>query len=74
VAVEFDLWTELERPDGNVRTGSPRSLTLEAGATLTIRGRQRIRAQAPAGTYSLRGLVGTFPSADESDSFIFLKE
>lgn len=74
VAVEFDLWTELERPDGNVRTGSRRSLTLEAGATLTLRGRQRIRAQAPAGTYSLRGLVGIFPSADDSDSFTFLKE
>jgi hypothetical protein len=74
VAVDFDLWTELELPGGGMRTSSPRSLTLDAGATLTLRARQRIPAQAPPGTYSLRGLVGAFPSADDLDSFTFLKE
>jgi hypothetical protein len=74
VAVDFDLWTELEILGGGLRTGSPRALTLEAGASLTVRSRQRIPAGAPAGTYTLRGLVGTFPTADDSDSFTFVKE
>jgi len=74
VAVDFNFWTELVRPDGGLRTGSPRSLTLEAGASLILKGRQRIPAGAPPGTYTLRGLVGTFPTADDSDSFTFVKE
>jgi FG-GAP repeat len=72
-AVEFDFWTELQSPDGGLRTSSPRSLTLGAGANLTLNARQRIRAQAPPGTYTLRGLVGTFPSAVDSDTFTFVK-
>lgn len=74
VAVDFELWTELERPDGRVRIGSPRSLTLEGGASLRLRGKQRIRAQAPPGTYTLRGLVGNFRTADDFDTFTFVKE
>jgi hypothetical protein len=73
VAVEFDLWTELERPGGGLKTSSPRSLTVEAGGTLNFRARQRIPAQAPSGTYTLRGLVGSFPAADDADTFTFVK-
>jgi hypothetical protein len=73
-AVDFDLWTELEQPDGSVRTSPPRSLTLEAGATLTRTARQRIGAQAPPGTYTLRGVVGVFPAAEDMDGFTFVKE
>ncbi len=69
-----DFWTELERPDGGLRTSSPRSLTLDAGATLIRTARQPIPAGAPSGTYTLRGLVGTFPAAEDSDTFTFMKE
>jgi hypothetical protein len=73
-AVEFDFWTELERPGGGLKTSSPRSLTVGAGGTLTFRARQRIPAQAPSGTYTLRGLVGGFPATDDADTFTFVKE
>lgn len=72
-AVDFDLWMELERPGGGMRTTSPRSLTVEAGQTLDLRVRQRIPAQSPPGTYTVRALVGTFPAADDVDTFTFLK-
>jgi hypothetical protein len=71
--VAFDFWTELQSPDGGLRTSPPRSLTLDGGASLTLNTRQRIRAQASPGTYTLRGLVGTFPSAVDSDTFTFVK-
>jgi len=74
VAVDFDLWTELEVPGGGLRTGSPWALTLDAGASLTVRLQRRIPPGAPPGTYTLRCLVGTFPTADDSDSFTFVKE
>jgi hypothetical protein len=74
VAVGFDLWTELERPDGRVRTSSPLHLTLDAGATLTRTVQRRISADAPPGGYTLRGLVGAFPIADDVDAFTFVKE
>jgi hypothetical protein len=73
-AVDFDFWTELERPGGGLKTSSPRSLTVEAGRTLTLRARQRIPARAPSGTYTLRALVGGFPASDDADTFTFVKE
>jgi hypothetical protein len=72
--VDFDLWIELEAPSGATRTSRPRSLTLEAGATLALRGRQQIRGTAPPGIYTLRGLVGTFPVSNDSDTFTFVKQ
>jgi hypothetical protein len=73
ISVDFDFWTELERPGGGVRTGSPLSLTLGADQTLILSRAQRIPAKAPPGTYTLRGLVGTFPLADDADAFTFTK-
>jgi hypothetical protein len=73
VAVDVDFWTELEAPGGGLRASRPRSLTVGAGATLMLRTRQRIPAQARPGTYSLRGFVGTFPAVDDSDAFTFVK-
>ena len=72
-AVDFDLWTELERP-GGVRTRSPRSLSVAAGRTVTLALRVRVAGGEPAGTYTLRGLVGTFPVAEDSDTFTFVKQ
>jgi hypothetical protein len=75
MAVAFDLWARLERPDGKIRTSPPRPMSLEPGETLTRSGRLRIPAQSPSGTYRLHGLVGsTFPTADDSDGFTFMKE
>jgi FG-GAP repeat len=72
-SVEFDLWTELDRPDGGTRQGRPKTLTVGAGETVSFQLRQRIPGQAPAGTYTLRGLVGTFPTAEDVDTFRFVK-
>ncbi len=74
VAIDFDFWTELEVPGGGLRTSSPQPLTLEGGASLTFKAHRRIRAQAPPGTYTLRGLAGAFPVADDSDTFTFVKQ
>ncbi len=73
VSVEFDLWKELEPPGGGVLTSSPRSMSLGPGQSLTLRARQRIPPEAPPGTYALRGLVGAFPVAEDSDTFTFRK-
>ena len=71
---DFDLWTVLERPDGRTSTSSPLNLTVDAGATLTRALQRRIPASAPAGSYTLRGLVGAFPTAEDVDAFTFVKE
>jgi hypothetical protein len=73
-AIDFDLWTELAGPGGSIRSSSPRRLTLDATASLTRELRLRIPGVAPPGTYTLRALVGTFPAADDSDSFTFVKD
>lgn len=70
----FDLWTVLERPDGGTRTGLPRTLALDAGASLIRTLRQPIRSGAQSGTYTLRALVGDFPVPVDSDAFTFVKE
>jgi hypothetical protein len=71
--VTFDLWTELTPPAGSVRRSQPRGLTVGGGATLVRRARARISAGSPAGTYSLRVVVGTFPVEQDSDAFTFQK-
>ena len=74
MAVTVDSWLQLERPNGQIKTGSPRSFTLEAGQTVNRQASLRIGGQAPVGTYTIRGFVGTFPVPEDRDSFTFVKE
>ncbi len=72
-AQSFDAWIEIDGP-GLSRTFGPRAITLDGGrrfgATLT----QAIPGGAMAGLYTHSASVGTFPTADDSDSFTFEKE
>jgi hypothetical protein len=72
--VTLDEWIDLERPDGRIRAGTPRTVVLGPGETLTLAARIRIPARAPTGTYTVHAQVGDFPTAKDSDTFTFVKE
>ena len=73
-AVTVDVWMQVEAPGGAVRTSAPRSVTLPAGQTMARAGQLPVPGGAPAGTYQLRGFVGAFPTAEDQDSFTFVKD
>ncbi len=67
-------WIDQIRPTGQVRTKGPFSVTIDAGDTFTRDFAYRLRGNAPAGTYTLTGNVGTHPSTVlDSDSIPFEK-
>jgi hypothetical protein len=68
-----DLWIEIEDPQGGIFSPGPSMVTIGANATTTLSRRQRVPSGLSAGVYTLRGLIGTFPIADASDSFTWEK-
>jgi hypothetical protein len=72
VTKTFDLWltTAGSGPD---RTRGPFTRMLAPGASLSRTLRMTIPGGAPAGSYTQTGSIGTFPTADVSDSFAFEK-
>ena len=73
VPQSLDFWREIESPGGGSHELAPRALTLAASSSLTRTLSQRIPGSAPAGVYSLTGLVGTYPVSEATDSFSFEK-
>jgi len=69
---DIDIWITIDGP-GVSRIVGPVSRTVPPGGGLARTFVQKIPAGAPAGTYSLTGSVGTYPVADQSDSFPFEK-
>ncbi|WP_457653304.1 choice-of-anchor B family protein [Rhodocaloribacter sp.] len=72
VSQTVDLWLVIDGP-GVSRTFGPVTKTLAAGGSLTRTMTQNIPAGAPAGSYTLTGNIGSFPTAEASDSFPFEK-
>lgn len=76
-AVNFDVWTDVLLPNGNVygpillRNG----MTLPPGGTITRTMSQSVPANAPAGGYEFRMHMGLYPGqVYAEDSFDFTKE
>ncbi len=72
VAQTVDLWLVIDGP-GISRTFGPVTKTLAPGGSLTRTMTQNIPGGAPAGSYTLTGNIGSFPIAEDSDSFPFEK-
>jgi hypothetical protein len=68
----IDVWVTLTGPDTS-RIVERFSRTLAPGDSLHRTFRQRVRGSALAGTYSVTGNAGTFPTVEVSDSFTFEK-
>ena len=67
-----NIWIDLDGPGLN-RTLGPLSRMLAPGDTLRRSLNQNIPGNAPDGTYTLTGNVGTFPTPDAGDGFNFEK-
>ena len=72
-AQTVDIWLVIDGPGGVNRTVVQITKTLPAGADILRTLSQTIPGGAPAGDYTFTGNVGTFPTADASDSFPFSK-
>ena len=72
VSQTVDIWLVIDGP-GITRTLGPVTKTLAAGGSLSRTMTQSIPAGAPAGSYTLTGSIGSFPTAEASDSFPFEK-
>ena len=75
--MQFDFWTEADLPSGS--TVSPiflrSGLNLAPGGGITRTLSQNVPASAPAGQYTFRGIVGTYPDVIISTSiFTFDKD
>ncbi|MEM1056527.1 MAG: T9SS type A sorting domain-containing protein [Bacteroidota bacterium] len=70
-----EIWTEALLPDGSVvgPLFRPRTVTAPAGGRAKVQARQRVPAEAPAGTYTYRAYIGTFPTPTATASFTFEK-
>ena len=68
----IDVWVTLTGPDTS-RIIERFSRTLDPGDSLHRTFRQRVRGTTLAGTYSVTGNAGTFPTVEVSDSFTFEK-
>jgi hypothetical protein len=72
----LQAWIKVQQPNGNWYGPllGPLSLTLPANQSATRRRTQLVPGSAPAGRYTYRGWVGTYPNAPlDSSSFIFTK-
>ncbi len=67
-----DIWVTLSGP-GITFTKGPIPITVAAGGAFGATIAQNVPAGAAAGTYTQSGSIGTFPIADQSDSFTFEK-
>jgi hypothetical protein len=68
----IDVWVTLTGP-GTSRVVERFSRTLAPGDSVHRTFRQRVPGSTLAGTYSITGNAGTFPTAEVSDSFTFEK-
>ncbi len=71
--VAFDFWLDIDGP-GVDRTNGPHSHTIAANASHMGTPINTVPGGAPAGEYTYTCNVGTFPTADASDSFTFTKD
>ena len=46
----------------------PKTVTAPAGGRAKVQARQRVPAEAPAGTYTYRAHIGTFPTPTATDA------
>src|SRR5690606_13835077 len=70
----FQAWTAATGPANRPLVYGPITITLPPGASRTREIRQRVPANAPAGTYTYHVRLGTFPSVSTSASFPCEKE
>ena len=68
----FNIWLDIDGP-GVGRTRGPFTRTLAAGASLMRTVNQNVPGGVPAGDFVHTCSVGTFPTADDSDSFTWTK-
>jgi len=70
----FDAWIEISNQDEDVRLlRGPFHITLGPGDSARRRLTELVPGSAPAGTYTVKGSVGRFPAAADSDAFTFVK-
>lgn len=76
-AIQFDFWTEVRLPNGNLISPlfKREGLTLAASAAITRTLTQFVPATAPSGTYTYRACIGSWlPRViSQADSFQFVK-
>ncbi len=71
---DVDFWTHITGPDGISLVRGPVPVSLAPGASLSKTLSQKVPASAPAGIYTLTAKTGTFPIAEQTDTFTFTKE
>ena len=73
--VTTDYWGTMTDPNGSEsESRRVRSATIAPGATFTGTVRMRISRRSPAGTYTIVGHAGDYPTSEASDSFTAIKE
>ena len=73
--VTKDYWSLVVDPNGNFR--SPRTIpdaTIAPGETFSTTIKARINNRGAAGTYTVTGYAGEYPTSEASDSFTLTKE
>ena len=71
-SADVDIWIEIAGTGGS-RTIGPISRTIAAGGSISRTLTQTVPGGLAAGTYTQTGSVGSYPTADASDSFTWEK-
>ncbi len=69
----IDVWINVSGPNNISITRGPVPMTIAAGTTFSRTIEQKVPDTAPAGTYTTSASIGSFPIADQSDSFTWEK-
>ncbi len=70
----IELWINVAGPNNISITRGPVPMTIAAGTTFSRTIEQKVPDTAPAGTYTTTASIGSFPIADQSDSFTWEKQ